>query len=183
MQEEAPAILGRLKVGPALAPSFVWSGQQSKAIDFDDGAPIAWGKPLEKVFHQWPYWNLSNTVIINHKASRVGSNPNMNILIPPPFYVQDIDKVGDDMQFLKSLLWPVLQRLHCCRDIADFRSHFPSTLVESGLKVPLLHEKESNVEVEMDVEGEGTCKPVGYLSQLSPPHWSDCESHYLALNV
>jgi hypothetical protein len=46
MQEIAPTILGRLKAGTGSSLSFVWSGQQSEAIEFDDGVPIAWGKPL-----------------------------------------------------------------------------------------------------------------------------------------
>jgi hypothetical protein len=149
-------------------PCFVWSGQESEAVEFDDGTSIAWGKPLEKIFHKWPCWNFSNIVIIDHKGPRVGCNPSVNVIIPPPFYVQDVEGIGDDRQFLKLSLWPVLQRLYGCQDVADFRSHIPSSLVPSGLKVPL-HEKEFEAEVELDVVGEGTCEPNGSASQLSPP--------------
>jgi hypothetical protein len=70
---------------------------------------------------------------------------------------------------LKAFLWPLLQRLYGCEDVADFRSHYPNSLLESRLKIPLLYEKETSRGHEMDVEGEGTCEPYGSAIYLSPP--------------
>jgi hypothetical protein len=64
--------------------------------DFDDGAPIYWGKPLSKVFNIWPVFNLSNIVIVDHKSFHVGCNPMANVIIPTAFYVQDLGNLEDD---------------------------------------------------------------------------------------
>jgi hypothetical protein len=168
MQEIAPAMLGRLKGGTGCSPCFVWSEQDYEVIEFEDGSPIAWGKPLEKVFCKWPCWNHSNTIIIDHKACRLACNPSTNVIIPPPFYVDEVQKVGDDQQFLKVSLWLILQRLYGCLDIANFRSHVPNSILESGFEVPRLHENKTGRGLEMNVEGEGTSKPYGSIIQLSP---------------
>jgi hypothetical protein len=59
--------------------------------------------------------------------------------------------------------------LYGCLDIADFRSHVPNIILESGFEVPLLHENETRRGLEMNVEGEGTSEPYGSAVQLSPP--------------
>lgn len=42
IDEIAPAILARPKSDISATPCFVWSGQESEAVEFDDGASIAW---------------------------------------------------------------------------------------------------------------------------------------------
>jgi hypothetical protein len=57
-QEIVPAILAAIKVDVKYAPLFVWSGIEPEPVDFHNGTPIAWGKPLERVFQRWPCWKL-----------------------------------------------------------------------------------------------------------------------------
>jgi hypothetical protein len=90
------------------APLFTWSAKECEVTAFEDGLPITWGKPLEKVFRNYPHFNLSNSVIVDHKSCRLGGNLPRNLIIPTPFYVEDIQKLGDDKGFLKGCLWPVL---------------------------------------------------------------------------
>jgi hypothetical protein len=159
MADLVPSLLGRLRGDKGFAPLFVWSARDCVPIEFDDGEPIVWGKPLERVFQQWPWWNFTNTVIVDHNASRVGCNPIGNIIIPTPFYVECIAKLSDDQNFLKSSFWPLLQGLYGCRNIEDFQDHFPESFLNSKIKVPKLHEKAprpGNVEQH---EGEGTREP------------------------
>jgi hypothetical protein len=101
MDEIIAAVLAPLKDGPSFKPLFVWSGKHCEATNFDDGASICWGKPLSKVFEQWPAFNLSNSIIVDHKSYKVGCNPMVNVIIPTPFYVQDMGKVDEDNSYLK----------------------------------------------------------------------------------
>jgi hypothetical protein len=50
MREIVPAILGRMKDGSKSTTVFIWSAKECKVTKFEDGIPIAWGKPLQKVF-------------------------------------------------------------------------------------------------------------------------------------
>jgi hypothetical protein len=100
--------LGRMKDSKNYAPLFTWSAKECEVTAFEDGLPITWGKPLEKVFRNYPHFNLSNSVIVDHKSCRLGGNLPRNLIIPTPFYVEDIQKLGDDKGFLKGCLWPVL---------------------------------------------------------------------------
>jgi hypothetical protein len=68
MDELAVAVLARLKDAHSCKPLFVWSGKHCVATDFEDGEPLCWGKPLSKVFEVWPTYNLSNTVVVDHKS-------------------------------------------------------------------------------------------------------------------
>jgi hypothetical protein len=68
MDELAAAVLARLKDAHSCKPLFVWSGKHCVATDFEDGEPLCWGKPLSKVFEVWPTYNLSNTVVVDHKS-------------------------------------------------------------------------------------------------------------------
>jgi hypothetical protein len=45
-----PVLMGTLTTKKGMKPYFVWSSKQCAAIEYDDGAPTAWDKPLEKVF-------------------------------------------------------------------------------------------------------------------------------------
>jgi hypothetical protein len=118
MDEVAAAVLTRLKDGQSFKPLFVWSGKECDATDFDDGAPISWGKPLSKVFNLWPVFNFSNILIVDHKSFRVGSNPMANVIIPTAFYVQDLGNLEEDNNYLKSCLWPLLEGFFASEDIS-----------------------------------------------------------------
>jgi hypothetical protein len=104
MDEIAAAVLSRLKDGQLFKPLFVWSGKHCDPTDFDDGEPICWGKPLSKVFNLWLTFNLSNSVIGDHKSNRVGCNPVTNVIIPNPFYIEGMRKLENDKCFLKTCL-------------------------------------------------------------------------------
>jgi hypothetical protein len=110
MEEIVPAMLHRVNENGNLVPLFVWSQRECKSIQFEGGAPTVWGKPLWRVFDQWPWWNNSNTIIIDHKLERVGCNCGANVIVTRPFYVVDMEKLGDDMLHLKSSVWPMLEK-------------------------------------------------------------------------
>jgi hypothetical protein len=118
MDEVAAAVLARLKGGHSFKPLFEWSGKQCQATDFDDGEPICWGKPLSKVFELWPAYNLSNTVVVDHKSNRVGCNPMANVIIPTSFYVEQMGQLEEDNNYLRSCLWPLLEGFFASANIS-----------------------------------------------------------------
>jgi hypothetical protein len=130
MDEMAAAILARLKGGQFEKPLFVWSGKHCESIDFEDGEPIYWDKPLSKVFHLWPAYNLSNTVVVDHKSYRVGCNPSANVINPTPFYMQHMEKLEDDRNYLKCSLWLLLEGFFASKDIQQFCSFYPQSFLD-----------------------------------------------------
>jgi hypothetical protein len=120
MDDIIPAMLGRMKEGTTFKPLFVWSRKECKVTKFEDGIPLEWGKPLQKVFWRYPEFNHANTVMIDHKICRLGGNPATNLIIPTAFYVVELQKVGDDKAFMKTSLWPQLQTLYRCKGIEQF---------------------------------------------------------------
>ena len=54
MEELVPAMLRRVKESRNLVPLFVWSQRECQPIEFEGGAPTVWGKPLQRVFDEWP---------------------------------------------------------------------------------------------------------------------------------
>jgi hypothetical protein len=46
MREIVPAMLARMKDGGKFSPVFMWFRQECEVTKFEDGIPIAWGKPL-----------------------------------------------------------------------------------------------------------------------------------------
>jgi hypothetical protein len=168
MDEVTAAVLTCLKDGQSFKPLFVWSGKDCEATDFDDGAPICWGKPLSKVFNIWPVFNLSNTVIVDHKSFRVGCNPMANVIIPTAFYVQDLGNLEDDNNYLKSCLWPLLEGFFASEDIAQFRSYYPGSFLESNTTVAKVYELQGQSGIVDFVEGEGTREPSGSATKMSP---------------
>ena len=152
------ALLDKIQDSRSHQPLFTWSAKECEATDFEDGLPVTWGKPLEKVFRTYPHFNLSNTVIVDHKPCRLGGNPLGNLIIPTPFYVEDIQKLGDDKGFLKGCLWPLLQGFSGCEDITDFRVHYPNSVVDPSVKIQKLYESQGASPSTGNVEGEGTCR-------------------------
>jgi hypothetical protein len=117
MDDVVPSILQRMKEGSTFRPLFVWSGKECEVTKFEDGIPLKWGKPLWKVFWQYPAFNHTNTVMIDHKTCRLGGNPAANLIVPTAFYVAEVQKLGDDKAFLRVCLWPTLQALYKSEDI------------------------------------------------------------------
>jgi hypothetical protein len=127
MQDVVPVVLGRLKGKDDCIPCFVWSTQECEPVQLGDGSAMEGGKPLDAVYRRWPCWNASNTVIVDHNFSRVACNPMSNIIAPNPFYVEHLQKLGEDKNYLKSTLWPMLQAFFDADDVYDFRRQFPPT--------------------------------------------------------
>jgi hypothetical protein len=108
MREIVAAVLGRMKDSKNYTLLFIWSAKECEVTAFEDGVPVTWTKPLGKVFKSYSHFNLSNTVIVDHKSCRLGENPVGNFIIPTAFYMEDIQKLEDDKGFLKGCLWPLL---------------------------------------------------------------------------
>ena len=149
------ALMEMLTTKKEMKPCFVWFGKHYAPTKYNDGAPTACGRPLEKVFEQYPYQNYSNTVIVDHKAHRVDCNLSANIIISTPFYMEKLKRLGDDQSFLKLFLWPFLQGLFGSTDVADFCSHFAQSVQDSAGKVSKLHEKEKTYGILVELQDEG----------------------------
>jgi hypothetical protein len=70
MDNVVPSMLRRMKEGSTFRPLFVWSGKECEVTKFEDGIHLEWRKPLQKVFWQYPTFNHTNTVMIDHKTYR-----------------------------------------------------------------------------------------------------------------
>jgi hypothetical protein len=162
MDEIAAVVLSWLKDGQMFEPLFVWSGKQCEPTDFEDGEPICWGKPLSKVFHLWPTFNLSNSVVVDHKCCRLGCNPVANVIIPIPFYIQNMGKIEEDNNYLITSLWPLLEGFFVSSSIEQFRLYYLQSILESDIIVPKLYEAWGHTGMTDLVEGEGTSEPSGF---------------------
>jgi hypothetical protein len=169
MDEVIPAMLGRVKCKEPVVPAFVWSMAECEQIQWWNNDPVAWGCPLEIVFRKWPQWNLSNIVIIDYNSLCVNCNPRANVIIPTPFYLAQLTKLGEDEQFLKTSMWPQLAGLFGAADMEDFETHFPELRILTP-KIPELenHDHENISNVVHSVAGEGTCGPFGSTCEVSP---------------
>jgi hypothetical protein len=94
MGEIVPAMLARMKHGGNFNPVFVCSGKECEVTEFEDGIPLVWGKPIQKVLWRYPDVSHSNTVMVDHNITRLGGIPSANLVISTPF--------------LKGSLWPHL---------------------------------------------------------------------------
>ena len=59
-------------------------------------------------------------MMIDHHRAMVECNRDANIIIPSPFYVEDLTKLADDNNYLRSGFWPLLEVL--C-DSLDVQKH------------------------------------------------------------
>ena len=107
-------------------PVFVWSAKECEEDSGISGVS-RWKKPLSKVWGMWPEWNEGNTVIIDHHRAMVDCNRDANIIIPPPFYVEQITKLVDDNNYLRFGLWPILKGLGDSLDVQKHGSVLPNT--------------------------------------------------------
>jgi hypothetical protein len=53
----------------------------------------------------------------------VDCNRETNVIVTKPFYVVDIEKLGDDSMHLKSAVWPVLEKFYGSGNVPKFRKH------------------------------------------------------------
>jgi hypothetical protein len=168
MDEVAVAVLALLKGGHSFKILFMWSGKHCEAIDFEDREQICWDKLLSNLFKLWPHYNLSNMLVVNHKSNQVGCNPIANVIIPTPFYVENMLKLEEDCNYLRSSLWPLLEGFFATADVGQFRSYYPNSFLQSDTRVPKVFEIQGQLGISNLVEGEGTTEPHGSTSQVSP---------------
>jgi hypothetical protein len=162
------ALLGRVERPVKYCPLFVWSGKNCEATGIDDGAFVIWGKSVAKVFEQWPTYNITNTLIVDHKGFRVGCNAPANVIITIAFYVSSLGKLGDDRNYLKESLWPLLECFASTSTVYNFREYFPFSFIEPGVKVPKFYERLAGSEVVDAGSSEGTSEPHGSAFWVSP---------------
>jgi hypothetical protein len=110
----------------------VWSAQECVLVGMGDGTTIEGEKPLESVYRRWPCWNATNTVIVDHNISCVACNPISNVVVAKAFYVEHLQKSGDDKSYLKGTLWPLLQALFDADDVEEFHSRLPHSTTASN---------------------------------------------------
>ena len=168
MEDLVPAMLRRVNEDRNLVPLFVWSTRECEPMQLEGGAPTVWGKPLQRIFDQWPEWNHSNTLIIDHRRDRVGSNRGFNVILTRAFYVADMETLEDDNLHLKASVWPLLEKFSQSEDVAKFRKHFRKVLADAGIVHTKLTETKTVREVAGDMQGEGTYEPIGSYGSLSP---------------
>ena len=170
MDDVVSTMLGRHSGGPLFKPLFVWSGKYCDAVEFEGDKPSSWEKPLSKVYKKWPQFSASNTIIIDNKASRVSCNPAANTFIAKPFYVADVAKLGDDRNYLKCTLWPLLEALYVAKDVTEIHSQGEAVvhdeLVEEGPHLETISDTNDSIE---SLEGEGTLEPrLGFYRSPVP---------------
>jgi hypothetical protein len=68
----------------------------------------------------------------------VDYNLRANVINPTSFYVEKLQRLGDDINYLKSTLWPLILGLSTSADIEDFSSRFPCTVYGPITEVPKL---------------------------------------------
>jgi hypothetical protein len=100
-------------------------------------------------------------MIIDHKPYRVACNPPVNVITPSPFYVEDLQKIGDDQMYLKSTLWAGFQRLLAYSIVTEFILTPPSNVAKTTLNLPCVQEIGKTAVIGLQLQGEGTCEPCG----------------------
>jgi hypothetical protein len=106
-------------------------------------------------------YDATNTIIMDHKGFRVGYNSPGNVIITTPFYVHRLGKLGEDGNYLKASLWPVLEGFNMSSDVLSFRELFPSSFLGPEDKKRKLIDGLAEFEVANDASGEGTSEPHG----------------------
>ena len=159
MDDIIPAMMERQKTGPHFSPLFVWVEKDCEATEYEGTILIAWGKSLKEVYGLWPRFSPSNTLLIENKLSQVACNPLAKVIISKPFYVAQMTKLADDNNYLKDILWPMLEQLSDSTDIIHFQSHFRGSVDSRATKVHQICDDRATIDDSVTVEGEGTCEP------------------------
>jgi hypothetical protein len=162
-------MLERVKCPAAIVPAFIWSQKHCEAIQWSDSDVVAWGYPLQSMWKKFPRWNSSNTVIVDHKPQCVNRNPDANVILATPFYVQELTNIGDDGQFLKTSLWPQLRGLFGSAAPADFERQCPNPRQKEQAHAHYEQKDNKNISgPNHSLQGEGTYEPHGSTRKLSP---------------
>jgi len=77
-------------------------------------------------------------------------------------------KVGDDNNYLKSTLWPMLEALYVAKRVTEFQSWTAAVVEKKATKGPEFTKKSESDDSLESVEGEGTCEPRGSTPLMSP---------------
>ena len=154
-----PAMMERQKIGLHFSPLFMWAEKDYEATDYEGTTPIVWDKSLKKVYGMWPKFNPSNTLLIENKLSRVACNPLANVVISKPFYVAQMTKLVDDNNYLKDILWPMLEQLFDSTDISHFQSRFHGSVDSRATEVHQICNDKATIDDSVMVEGKGTYEP------------------------
>jgi hypothetical protein len=116
-------------------------------------------------------------VIVDHMAAMVDCNPSANVIITPPFYVENMTTLADDKHYLRNQLCPKLERLGCSLDIHQFQSVLPDTKQAAGDDCRTLHAagrrtrsskmkvSPTNVSCNAKLSGEGICELMVHVVQ------------------
>jgi hypothetical protein len=178
MQDVVPVMLGKLKEDKESVPSFVWSRQAYEPFMWFAHDPdhtktgyvegILWEKRLERVYKTWPFWNASNTLIVDHNMSHVAYNLNNNIILILPFYVEKLEKLEDDNNYLNSAVWPMLEAFVNSVDVEDFHCTIPHSMPEPENPKNAKLERVLANDIQTFMVGEGTNRPSGSCCKLSP---------------
>jgi hypothetical protein len=98
----------------------------------------------------------------------VGCNRSANVIVTRPFYVVDMEKLGDDMLHLKSSVWPILEKFSLSEDVRKFCKKYHRDMVEVGITLTQLTETKAEPDMASAMQGEGTYEPRGSYCSLSP---------------
>jgi hypothetical protein len=94
-------------------------------------------------------------MIVDHKLCRLGGNEAANL------YVEELEKLGDDKAILRVCLWPQLQALSRCKDIDEFRTRYPESVIDLHQEVQDVLRTSPAATTIHTVDGEGTYEPCG----------------------
>jgi hypothetical protein len=156
-------------------PLFCWSCSANDGIGGEQGKGTSGEKKLSEVYARYPQFNAENTVIVDSKICRVLGNAQQNVLITSPFYVKWLRTLGNDKQYLKSYLWPLLEAFWRCPDVTTFRAKYPEVVNESKSQWLLKRKRGTGYDFVDMVGGEGTCRPpVSNTLRPSPSFLADC---------
>jgi hypothetical protein len=156
-------------------PLFCWSCSANDEIRGEHGNATSGEKKLSSVYARYPQFNAENTLIVDSKICRVLGNVQQNVLITSPFYVKWLRTLGNDKQYLKSYLWPLLEAFWRCPDVTTFRAKYPEVVNESKSEWLLNRKRGSGYDFVHMVGGEGTCRPpVSNTLRPSPSFLRDC---------
>ena len=175
MEDVVAVMMRRFEGMDSHKPLFCWSAKECVDVSNDSGKP-KWKKPLSKVWTNWPSWDASNTLIIDHIGALVDCNPIANIVIPPSFYVENLRKLADDKNYLRLNLWPLLESLAGSPNIQQFRGVLPAnpigvtdmtTLHAAGrtTRSSALKHPNSHMSGHPNLSGEGTCENQVHIGE------------------
>jgi len=73
---------------------FTWCQENCQISGYGPNQIIS--KPLEKIFHEYPQFNLANTIILDDSPAKVHKNNKSNAIFIPTFSVSDPNAVNDN---------------------------------------------------------------------------------------